>query len=643
MKIRRVFGTWGSSASGLSPRGLFSCAVFAAGLWALPTCGLAQGPGDGGPAITTLYYDTNGSGVGIGSHGVFGVWNSAVNTNRVWNQNLNGTDAGTFWENIPPLLSSVAEFGGTGDRVGLGADLVTSDINIRSNGYIFEINAATANRSVQGVWNLGNPSASNAAVGLNFRALGETQTLSLNRIQTAQGSLTGSVNFQTNGADSLLRVNINQYQTDWDATNNPVFTPGAFQVPVNITGGGQFNLVGNSAAVVNGAINRSGDGNTLHLGATAGNSLTLNGAINNGAANTVRFGVGATTVDGGSVTLGAGAKTWGDTIIDLGSTGLVRLNAGVSLPTGTNLSFASNSTLQLNGNNATIASLSSAAGVGNVRNGSNTGDPASRTLTINGAAETTFGGTIANGGTQALNLVRGGTGSTTLTGANTYSGSTSVTGGSLVIEGSNTGGSALSVSTGATLDVRAGGSIAAATTTINGEAIVNGLITSWDSTMINGTVSGGGAITTTGLMTVAAGGTLSPGNSIGELNITGDLSFVEGSFFNVDINQDALTADLLAVTGALDLGNATLTITDLGAVNNVIKFDTRLTIATFGTLTGEFVGLANNSTVIIGDNEWQISYGGSLANAITLSVVPEPSALLFVGSMVGLALVRRRR
>jgi len=59
--------------------------------------------------------------------------------------------------------------------------------------------------------------------------------------------------------------------------------------------------------------------------------------------------------------------------------------------------------------------------------------------TINGSANVTISGAVANGGGGIDNFTYSGTGVLTLQGANTYSGTTTVSSGSVFLNGSHTG------------------------------------------------------------------------------------------------------------------------------------------------------------------------------------------------------------
>src|SRR5438128_564272 len=88
---------------------------------------------------------------------------------------------------------------------------------------------------------------------------------------------------------------------------------------------------------------------------------------------------------------------------------------------------ASGATLGLNNFNQTIGSL---AGAGTVTNGG----AANRTLTTGGDnTSTAFSGVIQDGAAGATNLTKVGTGTFTLSGANTYTGTTTISAGTLQI------------------------------------------------------------------------------------------------------------------------------------------------------------------------------------------------------------------
>jgi autotransporter-associated beta strand protein len=158
--------------------------------------------------------------------------------------------------------------------------------------------------------------------------------------------------------------------------------------------------------------------------------------------------------------------------------------------------------------------------------GSGNGSSTNPTFRI-GAKNTTntFGGTIVDSGVTSL--IKTGTGTLILTGANTYSGGTTISGGELRVNssgGSGTGFGAVMVASG-------------------------------------GTLGGGGIIS--GATTVNSGGTLSPGNLPGALTFSNSLTLNSGSTNIFEISKSPLTNDVANIYGVLTCGG-TLIVTNIG-------------------------------------------------------------------------------
>src|SRR6266404_3255549 len=156
-----------------------------------------------------------------------------------------------------------------------------------------------------------------------------------------------------------------------------------------------------------------------------------------------------------------------------------------TLPADTALTLAGGATLDLAGTCQALRSLSCSTGSVVDNTASN-----AMQLSVNGnMISTSFAGVIRNSGSGALSLVKNGTGTLTLQGANTYRGTTLVNLGTLVIDGS----------------------------------VGRGPVT----VSANGTLAGKGTVG--GSVILKAGGALSPGSATpGALTVNGDLNASSG-------------------------------------------------------------------------------------------------------------------
>ncbi|MEX1110513.1 MAG: autotransporter-associated beta strand repeat-containing protein, partial [Chthoniobacterales bacterium] len=389
------------------------------------------------------------------------------------------------------------------------------------------------------------------------------------------------------------------------------------------TGAGQTNIVAN---------NISGDGQIIQ--STAGTDTRITGNVTSTGgltieSGTVRIGDGGTTGSyTGNTTVNAtaalafarsNAYTHGGTISGAG--GVSKVNAGVVTLTGNN-SYSGNTSLF---DGALVADHANALGTGTISfssGGGNNGtirytaasagtDWASRIQSSSGAIRLdTTGNNVNLAGiiddSNVGGLVKSGTGTLTLGGANNYGGATTVGAGTLLINGDQSGATGiLAVAANATL----GGS---------------------------GTI--GGATTISGI--------LAPGNSIGTLTTVGDVTWNAsvGNNWVFELGAAGLslatpgTSDFLSVGGDFLRGTGSAWTFDFAGGGDLGWYKL---VEWSGTSDFE---LLNFSGVNLGggfDSDFAIQ-----DDALYVNVVPEPSTyalLALAAAGLGAHVVRRRR
>ena len=253
-----------------------------------------------------------------------------------------------------------------------------------------------------------------------------------------------------------------------------------------------------------------------------------------------------------------------------------RWPAGSATGLSQNSAFAVNSgaTLDLNGFSNTIGSLSDVGGAGGTVTNNGTGNA---TLTAGGDnSSTSFSGTIQDGATGTLALIKSGIGTLTLGGINTYSGGTTVIDGTVQVTNNN------SVGTGTvTLD--------------NGLFQADGLsdLTFTNDFKINDTAFGSAIDANGAVLTLA--GNISDGNGPGTLTIS---DFGGGRVIMTGTNTYGGGTTICACA-TLQLGTLATQASIIGTVVNEGIFDV-VNADTSGitSVTNEFGGITifRNST-----------------------------------------------
>jgi len=258
----------------------------------------------------------------------------------------------------------------------------------------------------------------------------------------------------------------------------------------------------------------------------------------------------------------------------------------------------------------------------------------SGSLDSNGAALVFTGGAfdVLGGISEAGSLRKEGTGTVTFSGNNSYTGPTTVTAGLLAVNGSSSS---------------------------SAHTVGNG-----------GTLGGSGTV---GALVVQNGGTISPGNSPGILNVVGDTTWLNGGNYNWQV-LDATGAagagwDQLAITGALDLAGLTAggfnvnvwsLSTFVGTTGNAQNFDGIGGIYSWpiATASGGITGFnANNffinTAAVNGTNGFTNPFTGSFSMSVTggnnlnlnydPTPVPEPASAFTVLALFSSGVLSRRK
>jgi autotransporter-associated beta strand protein len=570
-----------------------------------------------------------GSGGTLASGGFF---------NSLWNVNLNG---GTLLANggaasaFPTfqLAGTLLVDGSTASNISVGGGS-NNQINIGGNGNL------TLTMNVADV-------TSSTAADLTVGAV--LQNLSGN-----VGSLTKT------GAGTLVLSAANTYT---GATN---INGGVLQIAsggslssagdINSTAGGNLSIVGSVTmaantyfAVGNGILNTTGttsiDGGTLAVG----NNAFLIGGSRNGLPGA--GGLGTFVVNSGTVTVSAGGGTGGGQDTSAiwlapyaSSTSQLVLNGGV-LSTGRQIQNGSGSPSTVAFNGGTIQLTADRANIiSGVTTVIHSGGAIVDTNGFNGA----FLQALSSGtGATAGGLTKLGSGTLTLSAANTYTGTTTVSAGSLRYGAANAISTGpISIQNGATLDLATFSDSVGAVTLTSGNIIGTGTLTSTAGfTVTSGSIAAplagsagltkqgsgtvvlsganpysGATLINGGVLQIASGGALSSAGSInstagGLLSISGSVTMAANTYFAVGGGITSTTGTTSIDGGSLAIGNNAFLIG--GGRGDAGAYGVGTFILNSGTVTvgaGQATSGGSDATRV-----WLNPYGNTGTSALVLN------------------------
>ncbi|WP_312199801.1 autotransporter domain-containing protein [Anaerospora hongkongensis] len=416
-----------------------------------------------------------------------------------------------------------------------------------------------------------------------------------------------------------------------------------YALDANISGAGQI-IAENGVTTLTGNNTYTG-GTTISGGTLAGTATSFgSGAIANNSAlivdgngtlaNTVSGSGSFTKTGSGTLTLTGNNTYTGGTTISGGTlsvttdtlTGNVVNNATLLIDQDTDGTFAGN-----------------ISGSGDlVKDGTGTVNMAG-TLTYTGATTvlngqlvgntTALGGSVANNGQVAFDqsfagtynnvisgtgsLLKNGTGTVILTNDNTYTGGTTISGGTLQVGNGGTTGSitgdvvnngvlAFDRSDGVTLSGQITGAGAIrqlgsglVSLTGNSGTFTGTTTVETGSLKVNGTLGGVLDIQTSGRLqgtgtvgNLTMNGVIAPGNSIGTLNVAGDITFNTGSVYEVETNA-AGQADRINASGTATINGGSVQV--LAATGNYAPATTYTILSATNGVSGTFTdGVTSN-------------------------------------------------
>ena len=619
-------------------------AAFGGAVFVRAGASLTVGDGTFGSSVVTAGQSAGNAGAAAGSD-LFLSSGTTTTFNPTGTLTLGGTIADDSAASLPTGQGYTAGTG-TGAAVAIsGGTVIMTGANTYSGG-------TTIN---SGTLQLGNGGTTGSIIG----DVANNGKLAFDRSNTTafSGTISGNGKVAQIGSGTLSLSAANTY------SGGTTLTAGIVQVRASSTGAPgavTSGPLGTGVVTFDGGTLQAGGAytiaNTAAINTTGGTidangfAFTYSGVIGNGNGTTGGLTIANTGGNaGGSVTLANTETYTGKTTINSAAT----LNLGVVNAIAASSGIVVNGTLNLGGSDQQIAGLS---GSGTVTN-----NGAAAVLTVNnqGGNATTFGGAIQDG-TGATGLALGGSQTKlTLTGTNTYSGTTTVNAGTLALSGTGSiaASSAVELATGATFDISqtsAGASITTLGSTAVGQTgtvslgartlTVTAGSTSFAGVIQDGGIqndAGGSLKVTGGTLVLSGASTYSGGTTVSGstlqvtrssvLNGSGDtivsspvgtgLVTLQGGTFQAGANNLTINNTFFVdsgTIGTIDTQSNTLALTGRAGGSSIIGSGTVDKIGT-GTLLLDRVGM-NNGTIIVQAGTVAANSAGALGQATNYNV-----------------------
>ncbi|MEM9030431.1 MAG: autotransporter domain-containing protein [Pseudomonadota bacterium] len=448
-------------------------------------------------------------------------------------------------------------FDNSGDVTAIGTGVQTaagSDITNRTGATISGINAITSSGTLV-VDNTGSITATNTAIS----AAGSLTLDNDNLISgTSNGVIAASGGTITNQAGATISA----------TTGSGISSSGI----LNLENSGQISGTTAISSAASLTVDNSGQ--------ISGTSIAVNSTSD----------ITVTNRAGSTISGARGIVSSGDLVIN--NSGTITASSTSTVNGAVEVNSAASGTIT-NNSGGVISSTSNAPAIYNFTSG---------TLTIVNAGQITGGVQYAIrdiGGATTLEVHPG----------SSISGVVELGGSSDIMRLSGTGTDTFDVSTvGAGLQYRfietfeksgtsswtlTGASTEIPTFAVNeGTLYLNADLSSTDFTIANGaTLSGTG---TAGSLTVNTGGIVAPGNSIGTLNVNGNVTFNDGATYTVEIAPDG-SSDHIVATGNATISTNGTTLEIIGDPAADFPFSQSYTVITAaGGVTGTFAGVTDN-------------------------------------------------